>query len=414
MRTKSITILLTAAAVAAGASALGGSPPPAPHWTPRYNHTGVYTWTPWHAAESTPFRFKGKIYVMESVEGGGGFFSKEQGGSFFRIADLETGNVLVNVSESIGHAFFSAVVDDERGVVWVFGAAHHRGWDNKGPCDDNSGNGGAPASGCYVGAWNSSDLLHWSKTAKTVIFPGANFTQNNDVTLVRPQYTNWEERHGQLPRHQAAMALEAECSKSEGPGGFFSTAINIGNDGDLSRSEDWIILYSNDSKRTYRSPEHACPAFRYDPERGAYYLTGGGESQQGPYRSMDLISWTSSPFSPLTDNAVSIAKYNANKSLASLDAKIGPFMKDKWASLSAQQLATANAFLHNVSSWSWGHSDFDWCCDDGKAPSYLLYMVTQQGCPGDWDRKSGSWYQAMGQMDMGIIEWLRSYFPDDA
>jgi hypothetical protein len=33
------------------------------------------------------------------------------------------------------------------------------------------------------------------------------------------------------------------------------------------------------------------------------------------------------------------------------------------------------AFLANVSKWSWGHSDFDWCCDDDKAPSYLLYMV---------------------------------------
>ena len=109
-------------------------------------------------------------------------------GSYFRIADLQTGRILVNVSESIGHAFFSAVVDDARGVVWVFGAAHHRGWDNKGPCDDNSAKGGAPATGCYVGVWNSTDLLHWSNTSKSVIFPGANYTQNNDVTLVQPQY----------------------------------------------------------------------------------------------------------------------------------------------------------------------------------------------------------------------------------
>ena len=63
---------------------------------------------------------------------------------------------------------------------------------------------------------------------------------------------------------------------------------------------------------------------------------------------------------------------------AERDAKIGPFYAARWAELSAPQLAQTRAFLGNVSSWSWGHSDFDWCCDDGKAPSYLLYMVTQQ------------------------------------
>jgi hypothetical protein len=38
-------------------------------------------------------------------------------------------------------------------------------------------------------------------------------------------------------------------------------------------------------------------------------------------------------------------------------------------------------------------------------------MVTQQGCPKDWNRKDGSWFQAMGMMNSSIIDWLRSYFP---
>jgi hypothetical protein len=145
---------------------------------------------------------------MESVEGNGGVFKTR--GSFFRVSDLATGRILVNVAESIGHAFFSAVVDDAKGVVWVFGAAHHRGWDNKGPCDDNSDKGGSPARGCYVGTWNSTDLLHWSTTAKSVIFPGGNYTQNNDVTLVRPQYDDWEARHGALPPHQVSMSISID------------------------------------------------------------------------------------------------------------------------------------------------------------------------------------------------------------
>jgi hypothetical protein len=314
-------------------------------WLPRYQAMGVYTNTRWHAAESTPFRFKGKMFVMESVEGGGGFFTKEQGGSYFRITDMASGVVLRNVSESIGHAFFSAVVDDLRGVVWVFGAAHHRGWDNKGPCDDNSKSGGSAAQGCYVGAWSSTDLLNWSNTSKTVTFPDGNYTQNNDVTWVRPEYTDWEVRHGTaLPRHQAAMALEAE-------GGHFSVAINTGTDGDLSRTSDWQLLLGS------HTPEHACPAFRHDAAHGYYYLTGGGETQNGPYRSLDLVRWTSSPYSPLTQNSVALARAGL-QTLADRDAKISPYYASRWAELSSEQTATMHAFLANVSHWSWGHSDF--------------------------------------------------------
>jgi len=73
------------------------------------------------------------------------------------------------------------------------------------------------------------------------------------------------------------MALESESSKGTGGGGFFITAINVGTDGDLSRSEDWVILYDNaTASHGYHAPEHTCPALRYDPERGDYYLTGGG------------------------------------------------------------------------------------------------------------------------------------------
>ena len=63
---------------------------------------------------------------MESVEGWphGTPWNESLGGSFFRITDLDSGIILKNVSKSIGHAFFSAVVDGKRDTVWVFGAAH--------------------------------------------------------------------------------------------------------------------------------------------------------------------------------------------------------------------------------------------------------------------------------------------------
>lgn len=148
----------------------------------RYNALGMYAYYKWNAAESTPLRFKGNMYIMESVQGrpSGTPWSARDGGSFFRIAELNTGVILCNVSESIGHAFFSAVVDDERESVWVFGAAHHRGatklGGGLGPCDHTHGH---TPHGCYVGAWVSKDLRSWSKTHKTVVFPDGAFALNS-------------------------------------------------------------------------------------------------------------------------------------------------------------------------------------------------------------------------------------------
>ena len=163
------------------------SEPPQLH----YEALGMYSYYKWGAAESSPFRFRGKMYVMESTVGHPDDtpWPEEQGGSYFRIVELETGKVrrslrapqrvegragggrqicsggterwcnthssmeqqgsqrvghhavccspavyklflsplrlndqvIQHVKESIGHAFFSPVVDDATGTVWVFG-----------------------------------------------------------------------------------------------------------------------------------------------------------------------------------------------------------------------------------------------------------------------------------------------------
>ena len=59
--------------------------------------------------------------------------------------------------------------------------------------------------------------------------------------------------------------------------------INVGTDGDLSREDDWIILWSAE-----RLPVHACPALYYDSVNGHYYMTGGGSTQDGPFRTHDF------------------------------------------------------------------------------------------------------------------------------
>lgn len=48
-------------------------------------------------------------------------------GSYFRIRELSSGRIISNVSESVGHAFFSAEVDYKRGQLWVWGVAVQTG-----------------------------------------------------------------------------------------------------------------------------------------------------------------------------------------------------------------------------------------------------------------------------------------------
>ena len=392
--------------------------PPA-NWSPSYESTGVYSWKPMGAAaEATPFRFKGKMYLMESVTGHtlDTPWPATEGGSYFRIVELESGNVVHCVKESVGHAFFSAVVDDVTGTVWVFGGAHNRGVEGKQPggeCDEgnpsakNDGKG-HPANGCYVGGWSSKDLTSWSKTFKSVQLGVGQSFYNNDVTLVKPKYTNWAEVHGtDLPPHQAAMALEA--SGMHTPGNF-AIAINTGTGGDLSKAEDWKVI-----PHVLKLPEHACPALKYDSVRGDYYLTGGGH-MQSLYRSRDLLKWQASA-APLTLNPVGLDMAGKSK-LALMDAKIGPFMKSQWSTLPKERRAIATAYLKNISKWGWGVSDYDWCCDDGKAPTYMLYMVSTQGAPKAWSAVHASRgrfdeFQAMGTSKLPIVDWLRTHFEDE-
>eukprot|EP01052_Picozoa_sp_SAG31_P019715 SAG31_NODE_1450_length_8307_cov_3.676657_7_plen_160_part_00 len=103
---------------------------------------------------------------------------------------------------------------------------------SKGACDHGLG-----STECYVGVWRSTNLLDWDGPHKAVKFPRNEFTYNNDVTMVRPEYGDWQARHGKnLPKHQAIMALEATSKK--GPAHSF--AINTGTDGDLTKN--WELL----------------------------------------------------------------------------------------------------------------------------------------------------------------------------
>jgi hypothetical protein len=83
----------------------------------------------------------------------------------------------------------------------VFGPAHARGNKLKpGPCDGNG-----DWSGCYIGSWSSSDLVHWSEASQAVPLPDHHAAFNTRTTMVTHMSPD---AVAVLPRHQAAMVLE--------------------------------------------------------------------------------------------------------------------------------------------------------------------------------------------------------------
>ena len=323
--------------------------------------------------ENTQFRWKGELMIMESHGHGCDYVfpwynTTEQGDcTYFRIRSMSTGIIIANVSESIDHSFFSAVVDYSRPDgerLWVFGPAHAR--QNKkhpGPCD-GSGN----ITGCYIGAWSSTDLVHWSPVAKALELPDHHAAFNTDVAIVPT--SSLGVKLGILPAHQAVMTLLVGRNDDTVPrnslGGF---AINVGKDGDLS--ENWVLLPSNFSVSGATIPHQlnmGAPSLRFDDEEGYYYKIGGGSITAGPVRSQSLAagSWEISPRAPMAIPAAVAAKAGLRPQDSALHRE--GFFTKVWEKADTKSLALAEAWIANVSAWNWGVTDPDLCCSDGKAP----------------------------------------------
>ena len=207
--------------------------------------------------ENTLLRLDGQLYLMESHSHGledvfppDVYNSSVQGdNSFFRLRNFNTGIIIANVSQSIGHSFCAAVADHQRRQVWVFCGANARGNKlNPGPC------GSTPRRGCYVGAWNASfdDLTSWSSTRKALVMPDGTSLFNNDVALVRGAAAAAAATlAGAAPPHQAVMIIEGRSDKNVARPGPF--AVNTGSDGDLGTN--WKIL--DQSKYNFGLPKGA-------------------------------------------------------------------------------------------------------------------------------------------------------------
>eukprot|EP01052_Picozoa_sp_SAG31_P027413 SAG31_NODE_2566_length_5466_cov_6.677846_3_plen_608_part_00 len=377
-------------------------------WKPNFNSGGMLSYgdPPGGGAETSIMRFKGKVYVMESVEGHDEVSPELQ--SAFRIRDFRTGDVLAEVSEANGHAFFSGSVDHERGVAWVYGSAHKRGAGDDADCDPKVFNDGKHR--CYVGAWTSTDMIHWSETKKVLYVPENTWVGNVAVAMVSGDKYDTAALGSGI---KAVMALEycdnQHCEKSSMENRY-CFAVNTGAAGSLESS--WHVL----SNQFCPVGMHSCPSLNYDASEGYFYMTGGGSRINGPDRSRDLIHWERSPLHPASRPATDL--------IAPYDNFQSQFYRNVWKrtpgkAFGSKWSATELLSPHWMSKWNWGHSDMDFCCNDGEPGSYAVYLSSAQSHPNRYVRDGKRvdsdipWpsYVGLAQFNGSLNQWMRSYFP---
>eukprot|EP00038_Savillea_parva_P030310 m.76967 g.76967 ORF g.76967 m.76967 type:complete len:407 (+) comp9105_c0_seq1:396-1616(+) len=374
------------------------APPPVPsNWKPRFDPL-VYTSKNGGGGETSMFRWTdGRLYCMHSS----GVDTADcpnsgaipPGRSFFHIRDVSTGHVVSCAAPSAGHSFFSAAMDTPRKRLWVFGSAQNRAGAKLGPCQMSN------ETGCYVGAWSTMDLVHFTETARAVTVPNGTMVFNTDVTVIPGHVRNKLQKRFQLsasglPSHQAIMVLEPRYNQSLTPPALnstFSLAINTGTDGDLTTN--WELL-------TYPrvAAISACPSIRFDARSGYYYVVGGGKTVSIT-RSKDLIQWEAAKQLVAAPAALLGHAYETD---------VGPFYSAYWRNQSAN--SAQRQFLNNMTAWNWGVSDADLCCDDDDGPAYIVHLAIAQFAPKNFTGSKGPGYLAGGSSHLPLLDLLASHF----
>ena len=236
--------------------------------------------------ESSPLVYNGALLMFESVvrssPSWAGYWlpAFANCSSYYRIRDMRSLGVIVNISATCEHAFGAATVvagtAGEPDTLLVTGTPWDRvnspatvagGW--SGPCAGS-------AASCSVDLfWSSSPGLE--DTTWTALVPGIRLPQlgvyNNDVTPVPPAARSpW----------RWVMALE---TTSETARFMASTAA------DPRDTRAWQLL--NDSYTVPPLPDvGSCPSLRHDGNF-FYFLTGGTNIRI--LRSVDLRQWSVAP-----------------------------------------------------------------------------------------------------------------------
>jgi hypothetical protein len=255
--------------VAAAMLAVGAAAPPV------VAKLGVYDY---FTEESTPVIFNGVLLMLESIPTAYASFDPAFAAcsAYFRVRDMKTLAVVVNISATCGQAFGAATVVPGAagasdtlvvtGTQWDRRSLDDAGW--SGPC------AGANPANCTINVFSSSSPLledaSWVTHAPGVRVPFGVY--NSDVMRV-PDAAGTP--------FKWVMALEAGQT-----GRFLTSAAAAPTD-----VAAWALL---DASYTLpRLPDvGSCPSLRHDGTF-FYYLTGGTDIHI--LRSIDLRNWTESP-----------------------------------------------------------------------------------------------------------------------
>lgn len=234
--------------------------------------------------ESSPVIFNGALLMFESIvqnspQWAGHWipaFANCQ--SYYRVRDMHTLAVIVNITSTCNHAFGAATVFQDAsgadtllvsGTPWARAGSERRAgaeaW--SGPCQN--------ANNCTVDLfWTSDPTLvdsSWSFHVPGIRTPAIG-VYNNDILAVPAAAGS---------TYKWAMALETTGENAR---------FAVSGDADPTNTSAWLLLNS-----TYTVPSlpdvGSCPSLRHDGTY-FYYLTGGSNIQI--LRSPDLLSWNES------------------------------------------------------------------------------------------------------------------------
>ena len=357
-------------------------PPPPPPLGARVETFEKLGMMDYESYESTPLVFAGKKLLMETIAlvypGHISHWRPEYKScsSYFRVRDLTTGHVLVNLTQSCNHSFGSAFVDKhENGseTLWILGSNWYRpaaavaatparaGAGLLGQRTDD-GWGGSCKNGtmCTIGAfWTSDPSLQGDWQTGTALSPGRS-SWNCDVTTGKPQ---------QDGSKTFVMALEQQPLPGAPAGSGWTSYFYIKDEpkgspayGDLTKG--WRLLPTATHVIGGTGTHGACPTIRWFPDDagGMYYVISGGLSVYLD-RSRDLTH-----FEPSKQHEGVVLQTTVN------DTKVCTEYIGYQPRASEQALlASAKAAFPASCSWDCDASDVDLCeLDDGTTLFYFL------------------------------------------
>eukprot|EP00040_Diaphanoeca_grandis_P028184 m.162147 g.162147 ORF g.162147 m.162147 type:complete len:355 (+) comp31264_c0_seq6:521-1585(+) len=328
-------------------STVGGitSPPP----PPLYDVQGVFAVG---TMENSLFLWHDEMYILENIGCGfldhyGQWNRKFKGHSYARIRKLVDGSIIMNISETISHAFISSYPDYDNDRLWLFGINDDR-------CNRSS-------HGHLIQSFWSTDLLRWDSA-----------TAIHNVTTYNVEAARVDKPPEGMPPHKYVMILEP-----------FQFMINNNDDGNLTYG--WT-----DVDHEAPPAPSGGPSMRFS--EGFYYIFTGGHNVF-VLRSTNLKNWTKSTRGPLIYPTAA-------------DAQIAPY-----AGFPQDYIRQKFEPMHqNWTLWDWNSNDGDVCCMSPNATeSWLVWGASTQGAP-PHPPATECCTNAIGHSSMPLPELLKAYF----